>query len=257
MIKGLETRFRHQRGGHHGRRHDRSSARAGPRLHRAERRLNIAGIGVGGMGRTNLLNLGLDNNIVALCDVDWGYAGPQWTADAFDAALKREQERLLKTDLTAGSAQEQRASRRIAQAHPRRGPAEAEALHRLPPDARAAEGHRRGRRRHARSHARADRHGRARSRQARLRAEAAEPGRSTKRASWRARRGRHRRPSRRWATRATRGTTGARPVEWVQSGAIGDVHRSARVDQSSALVLAAGHSASRAAADFRATCAGT
>ena len=38
-------------------------------------RLNIAGIGVGGMGRTNLLNLGLDNNIVALCDVDWGYAG--------------------------------------------------------------------------------------------------------------------------------------------------------------------------------------
>ena len=45
--------------------------------------LNIAGIGVGGMGRTNLLNLGLDNNIVALCDVDWGYAGPQWTADTF------------------------------------------------------------------------------------------------------------------------------------------------------------------------------
>ena len=40
-------------------------------------RLNIAGVGVGGMGRTNLLNLGLDNNIVALCDVDWGYAGPQ------------------------------------------------------------------------------------------------------------------------------------------------------------------------------------
>ena len=37
-------------------------------------RLNIAGVGVGGMGRTNLLNLGLDNNIVALCDVDWDYA---------------------------------------------------------------------------------------------------------------------------------------------------------------------------------------
>src|SRR6187549_1631487 len=64
-------------------------------------RLNIAGIGVGGMGRTNLLNLGLDNNIVALCDVDWGYAGPQWTAPAFEGALKREEGRLLKGELTA------------------------------------------------------------------------------------------------------------------------------------------------------------
>jgi predicted dehydrogenase len=35
--------------------------------------LNIAGIGVGGMGRTNLINLS-SQNIVALCDVDWGYA---------------------------------------------------------------------------------------------------------------------------------------------------------------------------------------
>src|SRR4029077_6042502 len=36
--------------------------------------LNIAGIGVGGMGRANLINLA-SQNIVALCDVDWGYAG--------------------------------------------------------------------------------------------------------------------------------------------------------------------------------------
>jgi len=36
--------------------------------------LNIAGIGIGGMGRTNLINLS-SQNIVALCDVDWGYAG--------------------------------------------------------------------------------------------------------------------------------------------------------------------------------------
>jgi predicted dehydrogenase len=36
--------------------------------------LNIAGVGVGGMGRTNLVNLG-SQNIVALCDVDWDYAG--------------------------------------------------------------------------------------------------------------------------------------------------------------------------------------
>jgi hypothetical protein len=35
--------------------------------------LNIAGVGVGGMGRTNLINLS-SQNIVALCDVDWGYA---------------------------------------------------------------------------------------------------------------------------------------------------------------------------------------
>ena len=64
-------------------------------------RLNIAGVGVGGMGRTNLLNLGADNNIVALCDVDWGFAGPQWTSGRLEADLKREQDRLLKAELTA------------------------------------------------------------------------------------------------------------------------------------------------------------
>ncbi len=36
-------------------------------------KLNIAGIGVGGMGFTNLKNMESEN-IVALCDVDWGYA---------------------------------------------------------------------------------------------------------------------------------------------------------------------------------------
>jgi predicted dehydrogenase len=36
--------------------------------------LNIACVGVGGMGRANLINLA-SQNIVALCDVDWGYAG--------------------------------------------------------------------------------------------------------------------------------------------------------------------------------------
>src|SRR5436189_5411070 len=36
--------------------------------------LNIASVGVGGMGRANLINLA-SQNIVALCDVDWGYAG--------------------------------------------------------------------------------------------------------------------------------------------------------------------------------------
>jgi predicted dehydrogenase len=64
-------------------------------------RLNIAGVGVGGQGRINLLNSCVGNNIVALCDVDWGYAGRAW--DAAPADLKREQERLLKTDLTPAS----------------------------------------------------------------------------------------------------------------------------------------------------------
>jgi predicted dehydrogenase len=36
-------------------------------------KLNIAGIGVGGMGRSNLRNMNTEN-IVALCDVDWKYA---------------------------------------------------------------------------------------------------------------------------------------------------------------------------------------
>jgi predicted dehydrogenase len=34
--------------------------------------LNVACVGVGGMGRSNLINLATQN-IVALCDVDWGY----------------------------------------------------------------------------------------------------------------------------------------------------------------------------------------
>jgi len=37
-------------------------------------KLNIAGIGVGGMGFTNLTNMDSEN-IVALCDVDAKYAG--------------------------------------------------------------------------------------------------------------------------------------------------------------------------------------
>src|SRR5712671_5976552 len=40
--------------------------------------LNIAGVGIGGMGRTNLINLA-SQNIVALCDVDWGYAEKGFT----------------------------------------------------------------------------------------------------------------------------------------------------------------------------------
>ena len=35
--------------------------------------LNIAAVGVGGQGRSNMINLA-SQNLVALCDVDWGYA---------------------------------------------------------------------------------------------------------------------------------------------------------------------------------------
>ena len=37
-------------------------------------KLNIAGIGIGGMGNANLKKLKDNENIVAVCDVDWGYA---------------------------------------------------------------------------------------------------------------------------------------------------------------------------------------
>src|SRR5215472_6615417 len=36
--------------------------------------LNVASVGIGGMGHTNLANVGTQN-IVAICDVDWDYAG--------------------------------------------------------------------------------------------------------------------------------------------------------------------------------------
>ena len=63
-------------------------------------KLNIAGIGIGGMGKINMLNVALGNNIVALCDVDWDYAGKAW--DQLPKDLGREQERLPKvTDATA------------------------------------------------------------------------------------------------------------------------------------------------------------
>ena len=46
---------------------------------------NVAIVGVGGMGRSNMTNLA-DHNIVALCDVDWGYADRRIAAMDEDAA---------------------------------------------------------------------------------------------------------------------------------------------------------------------------
>ena len=45
----------------------------GPRNIPPSEKMNVAGIGVGGMGATNLRNLESEN-IVALCDVDFAYA---------------------------------------------------------------------------------------------------------------------------------------------------------------------------------------
>src|SRR5262245_32912790 len=59
--------------------------------------LNVAGIGVGGMGRHNIMDL-TSQNIVALCDVDWNYAGRGF--DRLDQELEKQQSRLkeVKTD---------------------------------------------------------------------------------------------------------------------------------------------------------------
>ncbi len=50
-------------------------------------KLNIAGIGVGGMGFGNLKRMTTEN-IVGLADVDWGYAGKNGVFDAFPNAKK-------------------------------------------------------------------------------------------------------------------------------------------------------------------------
>lgn len=50
--------------------------------------LNIAAVGVGGMGRANLINLA-SQNIVAVCDVDWGYVDKVYAkADSEIQALR-------------------------------------------------------------------------------------------------------------------------------------------------------------------------
>ncbi len=53
--------------------------------------LNVAGVGVGGMGRQNLINLS-DQNVVAICDVDWGYANKGF--DRLDTEIDTWQKRL-------------------------------------------------------------------------------------------------------------------------------------------------------------------
>ena len=44
-------------------------------------KLNIAVVGIGGMGNSNLMHVAPTENIVALCDVDWGYAKRVFSAN--------------------------------------------------------------------------------------------------------------------------------------------------------------------------------
>src|SRR3954465_13614663 len=51
-------------------------------------RLNVAAVGVGGQGRSDLVNLATEN-IVALCDVDWDYADKSLAGLATDIASQQ------------------------------------------------------------------------------------------------------------------------------------------------------------------------
>ncbi len=53
--------------------------------------LNVAGVGVGGMGGSNMINIA-GQNIVAMCDVDWGYANKRF--ERLDADIKSLQTRI-------------------------------------------------------------------------------------------------------------------------------------------------------------------
>ena len=209
--------------------------------------LNIACVGIGGMGRNNMRAVA-SQNIVALCDVDWDYAGK--SVDRFTQDLEQR-----KNPRNGSNGQ--------ASGDPSRSGEPVEVYQRLVdqlPKAKRysdyremldeAEGHRRRHRRHAGSHARGDRVGGDGSRQARLRAEAAvlvgrgsaasrEEGQGQPKIVTQMGNQGHSRDER------------AATVEYIQPGAIGDVQRSARLDQPSARLLAAGHAAAGAAAATR------
>src|SRR5439155_3932477 len=54
-------------------------------------RLNVAAVGVGGQGHSDLVNLSTEN-IVAMCDVDWDYANKAF--DSLDRDIQSQQKRL-------------------------------------------------------------------------------------------------------------------------------------------------------------------
>ena len=59
-------------------------------------KLNIAAVGIGGMGKTNIRNVENTENIYALCDVDWRYAKP--VLDRFPIAKKYKDYRKMLDD---------------------------------------------------------------------------------------------------------------------------------------------------------------
>jgi hypothetical protein len=63
--------------------------------------VNVAGVGVGGMGRSNMTQLA-SQNIVALCDVDWGFT--QKGFDALPAQIGAAEKRLA--EATGGTAEQ-------------------------------------------------------------------------------------------------------------------------------------------------------
>ncbi len=61
-------------------------------------KMNIAGVGVGGMGFANLKNLASEN-IIGLCDVDWKYTGGNGVFDKFPGAKKYKDWRVMYDEL--------------------------------------------------------------------------------------------------------------------------------------------------------------
>ena len=101
--------------------------------------MNIAAVGVGGMGRANLHALA-SQNIVALCDVDWSYVDARFAdiPKQIENAQKRAQEATDAAPARARAAAGEGLAGAAAEA------TEGKPLHRLPRDAREAEEHRRG-----------------------------------------------------------------------------------------------------------------
>src|SRR5690349_24056757 len=66
--------------------------------------LDLAGVGIGGMGRQNLINLS-SQNIVALCDVDWGYADKGF--ERLDTDIQRLRDRLANPPAPPATGQSQ------------------------------------------------------------------------------------------------------------------------------------------------------
>ena len=185
-------------------------------------------------------------NLVALCDVDWSYAArgfdgiPQQVAGSGEAPGRGQQR-------DAGAAPARTEPDRRHEDAWREG-RQGDAIRRLPRDAGEAEGHRRGRHRHPRSHARDDRDGGDEPRQARVRAEAA---RVVGRGMPRAREEGGRQPQDRHAD-GQPGALDRRCAAGERVHPVGHDRRRARgahLDEPAVRVLAAGYSAARAVQD--------